>query len=293
MSGGSGSAYRPRMQLLLGDDKVNGYLRERLRDYNDRDTEAIQRHLRGLRDALRQDSDDVIEIRYGGSVIRHTYVNGLSDVDALLILNDTTLSGRDPRTAIARMAELIQKRMPRTDVSTGDLAVTIKYSDGHEVQVLPAIKTKSGVRIANPSQNQWSNVVHPERFAQKLTQTNQANNGRVIPAIKLTKALVERQVQSKKDHISGYHIESLAIDAFRNYNGPYDHKSMVNHLTAYSSKAVVQPIKDSTGQSRNVDDYMGPQNSPTRQRAVRTFTAIRNNLNNCRSEADLDNLFAS
>ena len=293
MSGGSGGAYGLRMQLPIGDDTVNGYLRERLREYNDRDTEAIQRHIRGLRDALRQDTDEVIEIRYGGSVIRHTYVNGLSDVDALLILNDTTLSGRDPRTVIGRMAELIQRRMPNTNVSTGDLAVTIKYSDGHEVQVLPAIRTKSGVRIANPSQNQWSNVVHPERFARKLTQTNQANNGRVIPAIKLTKALVERQVQSKRDHISGYHIESLAIDAFKNYNGPYDLKSMVNHLTAYSSKAVVQPIKDSTGQSRNVDDYMGPQNSPTRHRAVRTFTGIRNNLNNCRSEADLDNLFTS
>ena len=31
MSGGSGGAYQPRMQLLLDDDQVNGYLRERLR----------------------------------------------------------------------------------------------------------------------------------------------------------------------------------------------------------------------------------------------------------------------
>ena len=291
MSGGSGGAYRPRMQLLLSDDEVNGNLRERLRDYNDRDTEAIQRHIRGLRDALRQTNSEVIETRYGGSVIRNTYVNGLSDVDVLLTVNDTSLSGRDPRSVIKKMAELIQRRMPKSDVSYGDMAVTIKYADGHEVQVLPAIKTKSGVRVADPSRNRWSRVVRPANFARKLTQVNQANKGRVVPAIKLTKALIERQVQSKRDHISGYHLESLAIDAFRSYKGSYDHKSMVNHLCAYASKAVLQPIKDSTGQSRNVDDYMGPQGSAGRQRAVRTFTTVRTNLNSCRSESDVDNLF--
>ena len=279
------------MQLLLSDDEINRNLRERLRDYNERDTEVIQRHIRGLRDALRQTNNEVIETRYGGSVIRNTYVNGLSDVDVLLIINDTSLSGRDPRSVIKKMAELIQKRMPRSDVSHGDMAVTIRYADGHDVQVLPAIKTKSGVRVADPSRNRWSRVVRPANFAQKLTQINQANNGRVVPAIKLTKALIERQVQSKRDHISGYHLESLAIDAFRNYKEPYDHKSMVNHLCTYASRAVLQPIKDSTGQSRNVDDYMGPQGSTERHRAVRTFTNIRTNLNSCRSQSDVDNLF--
>ena len=266
MSGGSGRGYGTLMQLLLSDDRVNEHLRERLHDYNDRDTEAIQRHIRGPRVALRQDGSEVIETRFGGSVIRNTYVNGLSDVDTPMIVNDTSLSGRDPRSVINRMEELIQRRMPNTNVSAGDMAVTVTYSDRHEIQVLPAIRTKSGVRVADPSRNRWSRVVHPERFARKLTEINQANNGRVIPAIKLTKALVERQVQSNRDHISGYHIESLATDAFRNYDGPYDRKSMVNHLTSYASRAVRKTIKDSTGQS-NVDDYMGPEGSAERQRA--------------------------
>ena len=114
--------------------------------------------------------------RFGGSISRHTYVDGLSDVDVLLTVNDSSLSGQAPRVVIQKMAELIQKRMPQTKVSKGDLAVTVKYSDNHEIQVLPAIRTKSGVRIANPSRNQWSGVLHPERFAQKLipVQANEA-----------------------------------------------------------------------------------------------------------------------
>ena len=291
MSGGSGRFFSgPRPALT--DEQIEGCLREKLRDYNERDTDAINRHIRGLRQALQQTGNDVLPTRFGGSVSRHTYVDGLSDVDVLLTVNDSTLSGQAPRVVIQKMAELIQRRMPQTQVSAGNLAVTVRYADGHEIQVLPAIRTKSGVRIANPSRNQWSGVVHPERFAQKLTDVNQANSGQVIPAIKLTKALAHRLIRSDRDRITGYHIESLAIDAFKNYRGSTALKSMVSHLMDYSSGAVHQPIKDSTGQSRYVDDYVGPQGSAARQRAAANFQRMRNSFDQCRSQTDIDNLFA-
>ena len=190
------------------------------------------------------------------------------------------------------MAALIKQRMPRTDVSTGKLAVTVSYSDGVEIQILPAIKTKSGIRIPDPKSNGWSKVIHPEKFAEKLTKVNQENQGRVIPAIKLTKGLAARSIQREKDKISGYHLESLAIEAFNNYRGPHDLKSMVNHFLGFSAGAVLQPIKDSTGQSRLVDEYLGPPGSPGRKRAAAAFRKIQSSLNSCRSATDLDNLFA-
>ncbi len=290
MSGTSGRFVWRRRQRL-GDDETNGYLRDKLRDYNQRDTEAINRHIRGLRDALTRTGHDVLPTRFGGSISRFTYVDGLSDVDVLLTVNDSSLSGQAPKAVIQKMAEMIQQRLPKTKVSSGDLAVTVKYSDNHEIQVLPAIRTKAGIRIANPSRNQWSGVLHPERFAQKLTKVNRANQGQVIPAIKLTKALAHHLIRSDRDKITGYHIESLAIDAFKNYRGATDLKSMLNHLSDYSSKAVHQPIKDSTGQSRYVDDYMGHQDSAARQRAASNFRRMRDSLNQCTSQGDLDNLF--
>ena len=291
MSGSGGGYFVPLPGSTLTDDQINGYLRDRLREYNDRDTEAINRHIRGLRDALEQSGHDVLPTRFGGSVSRHTYVDGLSDVDVLLILNDSSLSGQAPRAVIQKMAELIQNRMPRTQVNTGQLAVTVTYADGHEIQVLPAIRTKAGVRIANPNSNQWSRALHPERFAEKLTKVNQANRGQVIPAVKLVKALAHRVIRSDREKITGYHMESLAIEAFKNYRGPTDLKSMVMHLTDYAATAVKQPIRDSTGQSRNVDDYMDCQGSAARQRAAANFKRMRDGIDNCRSEGDLDNLF--
>ena len=288
---GSSGRFVSRPRPTLTDEQINGCLRDKLRGYNDRDTEAINRHIRGLRDALEQTGSDVLPTRFGGSVSRHTYVDGLSDVDGLIRINNSSLAGQSPKAVIQKMAELIQKRMPNTKVWTGDLAVTVKYSDGHEIQLLPAIRTRNGYRIANPSRNEWSGVIHPERFAKKLTQVNQANQGQVIPAIKLTKALAHRLIRSDRDKITGYHIESLAVEAFKNYRGPTDLKSMVIHLTDYSSKAVQQPIRDSTGQSRHVDDYMGGQGSTPRQRAAANFRKMRDSINNCKSQADIDNLF--
>jgi hypothetical protein len=240
---------------------------------------------------LEQTGSDVLPTRFGGSVSRHTYVDGLSDVDGLIRINESSLAGQSPKAVIQKMAELIQKRMPNTKVWTGNLAVTVKYSDGHEIQLLPAIRTRNGYRIANPTRNEWSGVIHPEKFAQKLTQVNQANRDQVIPAIKLTKALAHRLIRSDRDKITGYHIESLAVEAFKNYRGPTDLKSMVSHLTDYSSTAVQQSIRDSTGQSRHVDDYMGGQGSAPRQRAAANFRKMRESINNCKSQADIDNLF--
>ena len=291
-SSGAGGTYWPRRQSI-NESEINGYLRARLRGYNDRDAQAIKRHINNLRDVLEQEEDDVIPTLFGGSVSRHTYVNGLSDADVLMIINDSTLSGQSPKAVIQHMADLIRRRMPKTDVSTGNLAVTVKYADGNEVQILPAIRTKGGIRIAEPRSNQWSKVLHPERFAQKLTKVNQANRGQVIPTIKLMKVPADRLVQSDRDRITGYHIESLAIEAFKNHQGPYDLKSMLTHLADFSSTAVQQPIRDSTGQSRHVDEYLGPQGSEQRRRAAATFRSIKRSIDNCKSTDDLDSLFDS
>ena len=288
--GYSGRPSRP-IRLTLSGAEINGCLRDLLRDYNDRDTQAISRHLQVLRDSLEIRDDDVIRTLFGGSVSKHTAVNGLSDVDVLVIVNDSSLSGQSPAAVIKQMAERIRQRLPQTKVSTGALAVTVKYSDGVEVQVLPAVRTKSGVRIADPGTDRWSSVLYPERFARKLTQINQANEGRVIPTVKLAKGLADHMIRSDRDKISGYHMESLAIEAFRNYQGSHDLKSTLRHFLDHSSRAVLKPITDPTGQSRHVDEDLGSANSERRQRASEAFRRMMRRFDDCNSRQDFDNLF--
>ena len=75
---------------------------------------------------------------------------------------------------------LSKVRLPNNPVSTGKLAVTVSYADKTEIQILPAIRTTDGFRIAEPGSTKWSNVVHPERFAERLIRVNSARDGRVV-----------------------------------------------------------------------------------------------------------------
>ena len=245
----------------MTDQEFNSYCENLLTQYNQRNTAATTRHIDGLCQILSQEGE-VVQTMFGGSVRRHTYVNGLSDVDVLLIVNESSLVSRPPADTIEHVREIVARRLHNNQVRAGNLAVTVKYADGTEVQVLPAIRRASGgVRIADPVSGRWSNVTHPENFVRKLVEVNQANGNRVVPTIKLAKAIADCFIRRSEHKISGYHMESLAVEAFRNYQGERGHRAMLNRLFRNSVNAVMQPISNSTGQSRYVDEYLGEAGS--------------------------------
>ncbi len=275
----------------MPDDDFNRYCEELLAKYARRNQQAVTRHLENLCNIIRNEGH-VVQTIYGGSVQRGTYVTGLSDVDVLLIVNQSSLLNQSPARVIQQVRKSIKGRLPNNPVRAGNLAVTVGYASGIEIQVLPAIRTNSGgVRIAEPGSTGWSNVVHPENFARRLAQVNEANSGRVVQAIKLTKAMADCFITRPSRKISGYHIESLAIDAFRDYQGTLDPKAMIVYLLGHSLRVVMSPIADSTGQSRYVDEYLGPAESRRRQRASTYFGQMRCKVISCRSRAQFDNLF--
>ena len=238
-------------------DRFNEYCEALLAQYTRRNTQTVTQRLESLCGFLRQ-KGNVVQTMLGGSVRQGTYVTGLSDIDALLIVNQSSLVNQTPAEAIEYVRETIQHRLRQNTVSAGNLAVTVSYSDGTEIQILPAIRTNTdGVRIAEPGSTKWSNVARPDDFAKKLARVNTARDGRVVPAIRLAKAMADCLITRPSRKISGYHMESLAIDAFKDYQGPLDPKNMLIHLLGHAMDAVKSPIADSTGQSRYVDDKLG------------------------------------
>jgi hypothetical protein len=243
--------------------EVNSLLQAALKEFNDRDVEATQQHLSVLKEVIESEIENSVDLLFGGSIRKNTFINGLSDVDTLVLLNNTSLEKSSPQEVLDYFAQRIQQRLPNTDVSVGKLAVTVRYSDGQEIQILPAIRTASGLRISNPETGKWSNVVRPDSFARKLTAVNQEFSGKVVPTIKLFKAVV-KDILPKNLKISGYHAESLAIEAFKNYQGSRTYKDMLTHLCREATNLVKSPIKDKTGQSLHVDDSLGEANSQAR-----------------------------
>ena len=272
-------------------DNFNSYCENLLVQYKRRNGKGVTRHLNGLCNILSHDDDHVVQTKFGGSVQKGTFVSGLSDVDVLLIVNQSTLKNKPPSKVIAYVADTIQRRLPKNPVNKGKLAVTVGYADKSEIQILPALRTTDGFRIAEPGSTKWSNVVHPERFVERLIKVNNSNGGRVVPVVKFAKALADCFITHEDRKITGYDMESLAVGAFKDYNGKLDSRSMLSHFLAYSMKAVMSPIPDPTGQSTYVDEYLGPAGSKLRKGVSTQLGQIHGKVNSCKTRGEFNDLF--
>jgi hypothetical protein len=90
---------------------------------------------------------------------------------------------------------------------------------------------------------------------------------------------------------SGYHLEALAVAAFRDYSGAHTPKAMVTRLFERASRDILRPIQDVTGQSRYVDEALGPAKSAPRRELSRTLQRIAKTTSESRSAADWLTLF--
>jgi len=246
---------------------VNSMITERVSDV-ERDADTTRERLDDIKEKIQEEDIGTIEMRFGGSVMKHTYVDGLSDVDVLVIINKSDLSDSTPREVLDYIKTRLEKSGLRNvdNIRVGNLAVTVTFNDGEEIQLLPAIKKGDGYMIPAQKGDNWSNIIRPDRFATKLKEVNQSCKGKVYPVIKIVKTINSRLPEDQK--LSGYHIESIAIEVFENYpeSNAKTPKVMLRYFFENAKAVIKTPIKDKTNQSLHVDDDLGPENSPQRLR---------------------------
>jgi hypothetical protein len=182
-------------------------------------------------------------------------------------------------------AELAKGLHRNIDVRRGRMAVTLTYPDGEELQLVAAIRNKSGLHVPAWEADSWS-AISPDGFRQALQKANDRCTGKLIPTIKLAKAINATLPESQR--LSGYHIESLAIDAFKRYEGPNVVDKMLPRLFKQAAQSVLAPIKDSTGQSVHVDEYLGNANSKARQAMSLLLDRIARRMENATAAQSME-----
>ena len=277
---------RQRLEDSRNDSAVNSMLQQELTSINDRDVNTINGHLNTIQETLADRGHQVEHLRFGGSVAKHTYVDGLSDVDALVLLDDESLGEQSPEEIRGDFAESMRRALPQgniKDIHEGAMAVTIEYADGTEIQLLPAVRTVNGVAVSSSDGRSWA-TIQPQAFAEALSRTNQAQGDRVVPTIKLAKAIFANRFG--EGTVNGYHVEALAIEAFRSYSGPRTQKAMLSHLVQHASQRVLRPLRDVTGQSRHVDEYLGESDSDPRRSLSHSMAGLVGMMETTRSLDD-------
>ena len=259
---------------------VNSFLNDLLGTYN-RDSDRTNEHLLEIDEIIGSELDGTLDMKFGGSVHKHTYVDGLSDIDVLVEVNKSELSGASPSEVLEYLKGELDNsnRSNISDVKVGKLAVTVNFSDGDSIQLLPAVKSGDGYKISN-GKGEWSNIIRPDAFARKLTEVNQKCGYKVVPMIKLAKDIIYQLPEEQQ--LTGYHIESIAVEAFKKYpdSEPRTPKKMLKYFFEKAKDIVNEPITDSTHQSLHVDDYLGDGGSADRKRMSYVLDRIFKRMKN-------------
>jgi predicted nucleotidyltransferase len=304
MGGGGGSSFPVgpseidalrRRALEIADQttfnaEVNDRLGERFATINARDADKTNRYLDEILAALKGDIEGVERTMFGGSVAKSTYVEGLSDIDALVLL-DHQFRDATPEQVRKQFCQALDAQLNHADVKdvrSGTLAVTVTYHDGTEIQLLPAVRHGEHLAISSGDGREWK-TIRPRHFARKLTEVNKAQGGAAVPAIKLAKQVVASQIPDRQ-RPSGYHLEALAVQAFGRYVGSRNPKAMLTHFFAAAARDVLQPITDRSGQSLHVDDRLGKAQSTERQKLAGRLQRIADTMQNSRDVRDWDRL---
>src|SRR5260221_14015329 len=101
MMGGSGSSYTNWKSDKLAEAvrkdteesgaeyqvALGGYFNELLGAFNGRDVELVHKRLDRIKESLQNELESTFDQIFGGSVAKHTYVDGLRDVGSLLVIN--------------------------------------------------------------------------------------------------------------------------------------------------------------------------------------------------------------
>jgi hypothetical protein len=164
-----------------------------------------------------------------GSLQRRTRIDpptGLEDfdIDILVVLGrfDHWVpvgdgSGNSPDRALDRIEAAVRTRLfyRRLGIEQDRPAIVLPYDDGSRVEVVPAFRDDfpdsfpRGRAYWVPRTNEWHRADY-DYDAQVISATNQANDGLLIPCIKMLKAWRRNLVPL----LRSYHLEVLALNSF-------------------------------------------------------------------------------
>ena len=261
---------------------IDAAIGDLLAQFNSRDAERTSKLLDGIEVALGEEIDGMETLLFGGSVAKRTYVDGLSDVDSIVVVDREEIQSRTPDEMLADFASALRSHMPKAgvkEIRAGAMAVTVEYEDGLVLQLLPAARTSSGLIISD-GRSGWR-TIKPKEFSEALTRHNQRLDQALVPTIKLAKAAVSQLPEAIRP--TGYHMEALALKIFADYRGPHRPRAMLPHLFSEAAREVLSPMADATGQTRHLDANLGAAKSDSRRTLSTTFERVARRLSGARS----------
>ena len=275
MGGGNGNDSGEGLNL---SESIQSTLDQHQTPEPKRDREKHMQYRNEAEDAINEGIEGSVNIVYAGSVAKGTYVEGISDVDNHVCINDTSLERMKPSEVKAYICQQLAKLPNVKSATETSKTVTVTYKDGTEMQFVPVIKTKNGYRVADG--NRWSNVVYENRFKRDFQRTNKKCGGRLTALVRFLKK--ENADNPKSQRMSGHHIEVMANRIFKSAPASKTHDvgTMSVYYHQHASRHIRHRMRDVTGQYTYVDKRsLGGPDSESRRALSRRFASRARRMN--------------
>jgi len=196
------------------------------------------------------------EPKVTGSWDRNTLTRYLyeGDVDVMVILHYGENKGWDnPEgtiTCLDRFKAILDEAYPYTDKHRDENCISLKFSE-FRLDVVPAFKVDSGnYKIPDTVRKRWV-PTDPFKFAERITEVNNAMGGAFVPLIKMVKGW-NREVGWP---IRSFHLECMLYHRYKGYSQGYSYSSMVKFFFESLPYYLSNPCNDPIMNDR-VDTYL-------------------------------------
>ena len=222
-------------------------------------------------------------IELAGSVEKNTFNEGISDIDLRAVTTNSALLDYSPKVAKRLIMKQIRSIDEVKNPRVGHQAVTL-IKGGHEYQIIPVIRHNGKTYIPSERGTYWK-TVDIEAFNHSLHSLNRKTNGHFCEAVRFVKILSDRYVP-KRNQLSGYHIESIAMEAIGNCSPTMGRTDMVEKILRYIPSRVKSYSWDITRETKAIDHDLGSNYSAERKDAAKRYHRLKDMFARLRKTKD-------
>jgi hypothetical protein len=207
------------------------------------------------------------EFSISGSLWKHTFAFGVSDIDVLCAFNSRELS---PNHVVSRLASAFSST--RTPIIAHQTHVTLPSPFGVTIDIVPVVVDSGEIALIHSSGGRWVRA-RPELFATVLQQANLSSQNTLKPSIRVLKSLLSRC--SSAPLLKGHHIEAICVHAASEFAGTFKITTLLEFILSQLPRLANLHFVDTSGQLQFIDDYLGASDSDERCRLSAYLTDYR------------------
>jgi len=267
--------FRNQIKIEIKKEKrINGRkylnnLKRSLGGQNKKEIYLVQKRINKIDKILKKNFK--IELILSGSVTKHTYVHGLSDIDILVNLREESPKSINPKMVQERIKNIL-----KTDFKTeNDLeAINILVDKKIKIQLVPVILKDKDIFFPSKGGKKWIKIL-PQRFSNQLKKRDDKLCKKLSTLIRIIKIINVEEIASK-NRLKNHHIEVLAYLYSLKNPGEENILNWLHDFFLYAKDRVKEKVRDTSNQFTFVDNYLGKPKNKRRKEVSKNLEEVSN-----------------